>query len=559
MTSTALRVVSVALPLILFLVAPAGTAGGRPNFVFILADDMGYSDAGCYGGEIETPNLDRLAAGGLRFSRCYNNAWCAPSRTSLLTGYYPAQAAKMSDGRGALKPSWIRVLPHYLKPYGYRSYHSGKWHLPVRQRRAVAGFTRSYSLFDTDRFFSPKRHSMDERNLPQPDRDEGYYATTAITDHAIDFLREHATAAGTNESPFFLYIAYTAPHFPLHAPKEDIAKYRDHYQAGWDVIRERRWKRLRKEGLVNCELATRTTRAPPPVVLHTPEAPEPLSILGKGETALAPPWKDLTDAQKEFQAAKMALHAAMVTRMDAEIGRVLDQLRAMGAMQDTVIFFASDNGACATIMVRGDGHDPKAAPGSADSYLGIGPGWASAANTPFRLHKVWTYEGGISTPLIVHWPAGIQQAGEIRHAPVHFIDIVPTLIELAGGNESDARRNNAGPPLPGQSIAPCFAGDIEFRREPIFLEQPTEWRSFWSKEDQLRYRDGAHGYRALITSRFKLVQPLGAPADTWELYDLTKDRSERNNLAARMPAKVRELSTNWNQSLQEFKREAAIP
>ena len=551
------------LPWILYLTggvcAPVGAPTGRPNFVFILADDMGFSDAGCYGGEIETPNLDRLAAGGLRFSRCYNNAWCVPSRRSLLTGYYPAQVAKMSDGRGPLKPSWIRVLPQYLKPYGYRSYHSGKWHLPLRRRLASAGFTHSYSLVDTDRFFSPTRHHLDDKQLPQPDRNEGYYATTAITDHAIDFLCEHATSTAGEETPFLLYVAYTAPHFPLHAPDEDIAKYEGRYRQGWDVIRERRWKRLRQEGLINCELAVRTDRVPPPVVLHTPEVPDPLSILGEGETALVPPWTDLTDEQQEFQAAKMALHAAMVTRMDTEIGRVLDQLRSMGALEDTVIFFASDNGACATLMVRGDGHDPKAAPGSADSYLGIGPGWAAAANTPFRLHKVWTYEGGISTPLIVHWPAGIQQGGGIRHAPVHFIDIVPTLVELAGGKERDSRRNNTGPPLPGRSIVPCFPADIELPRDHIFLDQPTEWRSFWSKEDQLRYQDGKHGYRALITTRHKLVQPLGAPAATWEIYDLINDRSERYNLAARMPRKVNELSDIWNNSLRKFKREAAIP
>jgi arylsulfatase len=354
-------------------------------------------------------------------------------------------------------------------------------------------------------------------------------------------------------------VAYTAPHFPLHALKEDIAKYEGHYQQGWDVIRERRWKRQKQEGLVNCDLALRNTRTPPPVVLHTPEISDPLSILGGGEIGLAPPWTDLTREQKEFQALKITLHAAMVTRMDTEIGRVLDQLRAMGAMQNTVIFFASDNGACATIMVRGGGHDPDAAPGSADSYLRIGPGWASAANTPFRLHKVWTYEGGISTPLIMHWPAGIHEGGEIRHAPVHFIDIVPTLIELAGGKESDSRRNNTGPPLPGKSIVPCFASDIELPRDPIFLDQPTEWRSFWSKEDQLRYQDGAHGFRALITTRHKLMQPLGAPPGTWELYDMINDRSERNDLAGQMPQKVRELADTWNHSLRKFQREAAIP
>ena len=534
----------------------------RPNIVFILADDMGFSDAGCYGSEIETPNLDRLAAGGLRFSRCYNSAWCAPSRLSLLTGYYPTQAARMTDKQGPLQPSWIRVLPHYLKPYGYRCYHSGKWHLPLSKPLTSAGFARSYYLEDQDRFFSPSAHALDEKRLQRPAREEGYYATSAITDYAIHFLRDHAESSKVNGSPFLLYLAYTSPHFPLHALQKDIAKYEGWYRDGWDVIRERRWQRLKEQGLVNCDLAVRPTRVPPPVVLQwktkTSEVSDPVSVLGEGETALAPAWTELSEKQKKFQATKMAIHAAMVTRMDIEIGRVLDQLRTMGAMQDTIIFFASDNGACATIMVRGDGHDPDAPAGSADSYLCVGPGWASASNSPLRLFKVWTYEGGISTPFIVHWPAGIRKRGEIRHTPVHFIDIVPTMIELAGGKQSDSRRNDTGPPLPGRSIVPCFDGDADLQRDPLFLDQPNDWRWAWPEEDRRRFQKGFRGFRALITSRHKLVQSQGSTTG-WELYDMITDRCEKNDLAGQLPDKVKQLADIWNKSSKQFQQDTLIP
>ena len=544
------------LPLLLAaLLASEAPAAKRPNFVFILADDLGFSDLGCYGGEIATPHLDQLAADGLRFTRCYNNGLCVPSRRSLLTGYHYLQAAKLNDGRGVLRPSWIRLLPHYLKPYGYRSYHAGKWHLPLRRQLGTSGFDRSYRLADHNRFFSPQRHSLDEKPLPPPDRENGYYATTAITDHALDFLREHHAAPEGNRSPFLLYLAYTAPHFPLHASPGDRAKYEGRYLAGWDVIREQRWRRLRQMGLIRAELAPRPKRVPPPVVLTSPEFPDPLSVLGAGETKLAPAWTDLTDEQQRFQATKMALHAAMVTAMDREIGRVVKQLRTMGILDDTVIFFASDNGACATVMVRGDGHDPDAPAGSATSYLCLGPGWANAANSPMRMHKVWTYEGGVATPLIAHWPAGIRNGGEIRRTPVHFVDVVPTLVELAGGKESDSRRNHAGPPLSGRSFATCFTKDTGLERASIFLSQPQDYRVITPEQDRMP-RSNERGFHGLVTERFKLVKSHGS---TWELYDLTDDRGEVSNLANAMPDKLRELAGRWSATSLQYQRDAVIP
>ena len=505
-----------------------------PNIVFILADDMGFSDAGCYGGEIRTPNLDALAADGLRFSQCYNNGLCVPTRRCLLTGYYFNQTAKLRAGKGALQPAWIRVLPQYLTPLGYRCYHSGKWHLANLKGVADAGFDHSYLLYDHNRYFSPERHSLDDVLLPPVGRDEGYYATTAIVDYAVEFLREHHLSPDHGSKPFLLYLAFISPHFPLHALQEDIDLYRDRYLQGWDAIREQRWRRLKNIGLVNCDLSQRKTDVPPPVVIETAGGiKDPLSVLGDAETPLAAPWNELTDARKEFQAIKMSIHAAMITRMDKEIGRMLDQLRASGAMENTIIFFASDNGACATLMVRGDKHDPHAEPGSADSYLCLGPGWANTCCSPFRYHKVWAHEGGISSPLIVHWPAGIQGSGEIRRTPVHFIDFIPTFVELAGGRIDT---HEPRPPLPGKSIVPCFARDTDLAREYMFFENR-----------------GYGGFRANRQGNLKLVASHDEP---WALYDIATDRCEMNDLANQMPEKVLQMSTSWERCRDTFAQQA---
>ncbi|MCE9554488.1 MAG: sulfatase-like hydrolase/transferase, partial [Planctomycetes bacterium] len=380
--------------------APATKPGSqRPNFLVIMADDLGFSDIGCYGGEIATPNLDKLAAGGLRFTQFYNTARCWPTRSALLTGYYPQQI-NMDPPEGRLPP-WTRVLPHYLKPQGYHCYHSGKWHLfGAPDAVADGGFERSYKLDDHDRYFSPKKHSQDDRPLPPAKPGSGYYSTTAIANHAIDSLKEHAEKhAG---EPFFEYLAFTAPHFPLQALPEDIARYRKKYSEGWDAVRQQRWERLKQSGIVDCGLSPLAPEFAPRYFQQ-----KVLKELGPGEIEHPVAWDKLTAAQQDFQATKMAIHAAMVDRMDQEIGRVLEQVRAMGAFENTVILFLSDNGADATIMVRGDRNAPSAEPGSAGSFLCLGPGWASASNAPFRRHKIWNHEGGISTPLIVHWPQGI--------------------------------------------------------------------------------------------------------------------------------------------------------
>jgi len=423
--------VKTSLPLFSVLVVFAITravlaAPERPNVLVILTDDLGYSDIGCYGGEIATPNLDALAANGLRFSQFYNTARCWPTRAALLTGYYAQQVRR--DNLPGLKrgnrPDWARLVPDMLKPLGFRSYHSGKWHLdgmPI-----ATGFDRSYYLKDQGRFFSPQFHWEDDRKLPPVKRGTGYYGTIAIADHAIRCLREHAVKHA--EKPFFHYLAFTAPHFPLHALPEDISRYRDRYRDGWDRFRDARWQRIKKIGLTEATLSPVEREVGPPY--HFPDA---LKMLGPGEVNRPLPWQELTAARQEFQATKMAIHAAMIDRIDREVGRVLEQLRAMQALDNTLIFFLSDNGASAEIMVRTDGHDPEASPGSAASYLCLGPGWSTCSNTPFRRHKTWVHEGGISTPLIVHWPAGIHPRGELRHSPGHVIDLVPTILDVVGG------------------------------------------------------------------------------------------------------------------------------
>jgi arylsulfatase A-like enzyme len=506
--------------------APRAAAPARPNVLVILADDMGFSDAGCYGGEINTPNLDALAKNGLRFTQFYNTARCWPSRAALLTGYYAQQVRRdtlpgIPSGSRGIRPSWARLLPDMLRPLGYRSYHSGKWH--VDGKPLENGFDHSYSLDDHDRYFTPRQHQEDDRALPPVEAGSGYYSTSAIADHAIKCLKEHSQKH--SDRPFFEFLAFTAPHFPLHAPAADIAPYRKKYLAGWDAMREERWRRLQELHIGGTSLAAIERDLGPPYAF-----PEAIKKLGPNELNRPLPWKDLTAEQREFQAAKMAIHAAMVDRMDREIGRVLDQLREMKALDNTLVFFLSDNGASAEIMVRGDGHDPHAECGTGATFLSIGPGWSSLANTPFRRHKTWVHEGGISTPLIVHWPRGIAARDELRHAPGHIIDIVPTILEAAGGRRFANWEGKPVPPPPGKSLVPLFARDGTVAHDSLW----------WLHE----------GNRALRAGDWKIVAAgKGSP---WELYDLRSDRSESRNLAGDRPEKVKELATMWTKQFDAF-------
>jgi arylsulfatase A-like enzyme len=505
--------------------APAKEPATRPNLLVILADDLGFSDLGCYGGEIATPNLDRLAANGLRFTQHYNTARCWPSRAALLTGYYAQQVNRDPAGQ---RPNWAALLPDLLRPAGYRSYHSGKWHVdgPV----LAGGFERSYLVVDQDRHFSPRDHSLDDHPLPQPKPADGYYGTQAVANRAVEWLSSH-TASHARE-PFFLYLAFTVPHFPIQALPEDIARYRDRYSEGWDVIRARRWERQRELGIVSCALSTRDPQTVPHWNLDEAELRQ---RIGPGESGRAIAWDTLTSEQKNLQAVKMAIHAAMIDRMDREIGRVVQQLETMGVLDDTLIVFASDNGASAEQIIRGDGHDPSAPPGSAGTFLSLGPGWSTAANTPFRLHKSWVHEGGISTPLIVHWPAGIKARGELRHTPGHFVDLAPTFLQLAGVTAPDRWNGENRPPFPGKSLVPAFDKDVSIEREFLFFKH--------------------EGNRGLRAGDWKIVA--ARPNGAWELYNLANDRAESENLAAKFPEKVEALAAMWETHDEEFRRQGA--
>lgn len=503
----------------------------RPNVLLILADDLGFSDLGCYGGEIATPNLDSIANNGLRFTQFYNTARCWPTRAALMTGYYAQQVRRdtlpglpSGGGNRGERPEWGVLLPKMLKSAGYRSYHTGKWHidgLPVKN-----GFDHSYLLKDQGRFFNPTKHFKDDVALPPVKKGTDFYATTALADHVIDVLSSHAEEHA--DAPFFHYLAFAAPHFPLHALPEDIARYQDTYKQGWDAIRTKRWQRMQKMGLLNPTAVDRPSRVErdlgPPY--HFPDA---LEILGDGEVNRPVPWKDLTDEQKAHQATKMSIHAAMIHRMDIEIGRVFQQIRKMGEWDNTLVIFLSDNGASAEIMVRDDGHDPALPPGSAGTYLCLGPGWSTTCNTPFRRHKTWTHEGGTSTPLLMSWPKGLEARGEFRRNPGHVVDLVPTLMELTGGN-----RPADAPTVPGKSLTPLFAEDGTVERD-----------SLWWFHDN---------HKAIRMGDWKAVRPISEP---WELYNLATDRGEAVDLAIPEASRLKTLVAEWDRQLAEFTALAA--
>lgn len=524
-----------------------------PNVLLILCDDLGYSDIGCYGSEIDTPNLDGLAQHGRRFAQFYNTARCWPTRGALLTGYYAQQIRRdsvvgvKSGGQGQ-RPAWATLLSDRLQSFGYHSYHSGKWHidgLPTKN-----GFEKSYSLQDHDRHFYPNNHTLDDKPLPavskkdESDSGSEYYTSHEIAKRAIEHLDFHAEQHG--DSPFFSFVAFTAPHFPLHAPKETIQKYLSRYRKGWQTVRNERWDKMQQLGLgVGVGRVSQVEEEIGPPYAF----PEAMKKLGPAEVNRPVPWDTLTSEQTELQVAKMAVHAAMIDEMDRAIGRIIDHLKQRpGRWENTLVLFLSDNGASAEIMVRGDGHDPQAAPGSGETYLCLGPGWSTVANTPFRRHKTWNHEGGIATPMIAHWPKGITPQAQPIETPRHVVDVVPTILDLAARSKQNAQSLPTEGGAEGAKQPPAFAGesflaDLQTdiaRNANVVNERPLWWQH--------------EGNRALRWGEWKIVAA-GKDAQ-WELYNLNTDRSETQDLASRHPEIVDRLSKKWNELTERFTQQA---
>jgi arylsulfatase len=515
------------------------TNAEKPNILIVVMDDMGFSDPGCYGGEIATPNVDKLAANGLRFTNFYNVGRCWPTRSAILTGFYPQQLCMDPPALDMkYRPSWQRTLAHHLKPCGYRSYHSGKWHV--------------FNMHD------PVRDGgFDVSGAPWGDTGHAHFAgetkrfsSAVIADHAISCLRQHS--AQHSDQPFFQYVAFTAPHFPLQAEEQDIAKYRGRYDEGWDLMRHRRWQRLTEMGIVNCPLSAREADLKAPYFTDDGEDYQGL------ETEYAVAWDSLPPEKQRFQSTKMSIHAAMVDRTDSEIGRILDQLKAMDAYENTVVFFLSDNGASAELingMSHRNHHDCAARAGGENSFLFLGPGWSTCCNSPFRRHKIWVHEGGVATPLVVHWPRGIEARGELRHGVGHVIDIGPTLLELAGAGNPVVGRTARAPEWPGHSLVPNFASDGAVQHDSVYFyhEGHRGLRSGrWKIVNRTpQYLDAFCKGRHWIEEHWRLAHDVGQ--DTWCLYDLDSDRCEMNDLAEAEPRILQDLIAAWHRCDREYR------
>ncbi len=487
----------------------------RPNIVVILADDMGFSDIGCYGGEIETPNLDRLAAHGIRFTQAYSAARCCPARASLLTGLYPHQTGighmtneatrKFDYGfpgyRGELNRDCVTIA-EVLGTAGYHTYMAGKWHVGTADglRPLDRGFERFCGIVrGACNYFKPDPDKLLMRDrTPIPDVGEDFYTTDAFTDNAIQFVEEQA-----NDRPFFLYLAYNAPHWPLNAKPEDTAKYRGRYAKGWDALRRERYRCQIDMGLLgdNCRLTERD-----------PAVPE---------------WDGLPQKRRDELAYRMALYAAQVDRMDQNIGRVLECLEKAKRLDNTLIVFLSDNGGCAEGGNWGGG--PSEQLGTKEGYfLTYGRGWANASNTPFRRYKHWVHEGGIATPFIAHWPQTIPAelgGGFVRH-PIHLIDIMATCVDAAEADYPTEFAGHAITPLEGRSIVPLLQGG----------SAPLHDTLYWEHE----------GNRAIREGRFKLVSAFHKGQSPWRLHDLESDRSETRDVLEEHPEVAAALAKRWD-------------
>jgi arylsulfatase len=471
---------------ITFAIPLATRAADRPNIVMIMADDLGFADIGCYGSEIKTPNLDALAAEGLRFSSFYNTAKCHSSRVSLLTGLYCDQAGGARLNRGA-------TFAEVLGKAGYSTSMVGKWHL--QQQPTDFGFERYWGhLSGATNFFTGDdsfRLNGEKWDVPETLNGKPFYTTHAITDFALDFL-EQATA---RDDPFLLYVAFNAPHYPLQAPESEIQKYDGRYDAGWDKLRVERHQRQLESGLVPSRWKL---------------SPRPSHI---------PAWKSLSDKEKQWEADRMEVFAAMVDVLDQNVGRLVKYLETKGILDDTLILFCSDNGACPFERTRG--RDLK--PWDPDSYWTYDASWAHMGNTPFRLYKQNQHEGGISSPLIVHWPQGLKtEPGSVTRQPGHLIDLMATFVDVAGATYPRQLGERKIDPLQGKSLLPILEGTNREPHETLYFHFGTD--------------------RALRQGPWKLVS---AKRGRWELYNMLSDRTETNDLAGKHPERVAQMAKEW--------------
>lgn len=493
-TTLAISVVAVLVAEVVYTQTVNADQASRPNIILIMADDMGFSDIGCYGGEVRTPNLDRLAREGMRFTQFYNCAKCTTTRAALITGLYPRP-------RGGLLKKNMVTLGELVRSAGYQTSLSGKWHLGSSPTTHPyhRGFDDYYGLLDgCCNFFDPSQRDPDfkggrVRRFGHNDElitsfPEDFYTTDAFTDHAIEMVRRFAR----HDRPFFVHICYTAPHYPLHALPQDIARYRGKYMMGWDELRRQRYRRQLEMKLIDSrwKLSERDSRS---YDWQTSDQP----------------WEDL----------RMSVYAAMIDRMDQNIGRVLQTLKEVGVERNTLVLFLSDNGGCAE---EPGGRNAQLTPGPREFYTAVGPAWGWAQNTPFRRYKAWVHEGGISTPLIARWPAVIEP-NTMTNQVGHLIDFMPTFAELASASYPPRHGGMETFPLEGLSLVPVLEGQQRQPHDALFWE--------WS------------GNRAVRQGDWKLVWD--KQVGRWELYDLRIDRTETNNLADQDRQRVDQMSQAW--------------
>ena len=500
----------------------------RPDIVVIMADDMGYSDLGCFGGEIRTPNLDRLAGNGLRFTNFYSENMCWVSRAALLTGIYH----RTSMVNSGLHPRCV-TLPEVLKQQGYQTRMSGKWHLAGRKNSTYPmdrGFQNFYGILGgSASFFAPYSLSRNRQNVEhEADDNPDYYFTNAISDEAVRMVNE-----AKPDDPMFLYVAYTAAHWPLHAPEKDIAEYKGHFSEGWDALREKRLARMKKLGILSADIQT------------SPRHPNVTA------------WKETPD--RAWQERRMEVYAAQVTMMDRGIGRIIEALRKSGRLDNTLIFFTIDNGGCHVEYNpdrRGSylpektrdgrpvrpGNLPKIMPGPEDTYQSYGHGWANLSNTPYRLFKQYDHEGGIRTPMIAHWPAGIKNKGRLVPSVNHLIDIMPTVLEVTDSEAPDTLNDKPTVGRDGESLAAAFKDDPYTGHETLFFHH--------SKGRALRHAGWKLVSRPDLGKKSK-----GDPQ--WELYDLEKDPLELSNQASEYPKKLAALKKLWQTESERLEAQAS--